>query len=157
MRDLILKKQKEKRKAIYGNFLDKTLNKSHKIELESAVGIVFNEKNELLVGLAIADDERSGKWCFPGGGIDGDDEDCLSAAIREVYEETGILTTPMTTMIFIHPTKPMVGFCCLKAEGDQKFEKNEEFKELKWVGLNKLPEGLLELNKDILKHINTEM
>lgn len=32
------------------------------------------------------------RWLVPGGGID-DDEDTLTAAIRELYEETGLVVT----------------------------------------------------------------
>lgn len=50
---------------------------------EAAGGIVFNEKNEILVI------KRYGKWDLPKGGIK-KGENSKSAAMREVEEETGI-------------------------------------------------------------------
>jgi len=165
----LINTQKEKRtQSILGSFGDTlidgivdilknpVLEKAHEISLESGVGIVFNEKNELLLGLAIADDERDGKWTFPGGGID-DKENCLSAAIRETYEETGLVSVPISNMIFIHPAKPMVGFCLLRVKSEHEIVPNKEFKELKWVSLTGLPVDLLVLNREILSIINTKL
>jgi hypothetical protein len=66
------------------------IKKAQTIILEASVGIVVNDFGQILLGLAISDDERNGNWCFPGGGID-DGENSLNAAIREVYEEMGMV------------------------------------------------------------------
>ena len=157
MEYLIREQREREAKSILGSFfVENSLQKSHEITLQSAVGIIFNEKNELLLGLAIADDERDGKWVFPGGKIE-DNENCLPAAIRETYEETGLVTLPISNMIFIHPAKPMVGFCLLRAIGEHKLLPNEEFESLKWVSLENLPKDLLILNREILSIINTKL
>ena len=51
--------------------------------IKAAGGLVFNEKNELLMIF------RRGKWDLPKGKIEGN-ETIENAAIREVQEETGI-------------------------------------------------------------------
>lgn len=59
----------------------------HKKEYRKNAGIiVFNEKGEVLAGDRI---QYPGMFQFPQGGID-DDENPLSAAYRELYEETGL-------------------------------------------------------------------
>lgn len=137
------------------NILTSILQKGDKMELQSAVGIVFNESGELLLGLAIADDERDGKWVFPGGGIDGE-ESCINAAVREVYEETGITAIPLSTITIVHPAKPIVGFNILKC-GVCTPIPNEEFHELRFFPLDKLPKETLTLNLEILSIINNSL
>ena len=51
--------------------------------IDAAGGVVFNEKNEILVIF------RSGKWDLPKGKID-KNETIRDAALREVMEETGL-------------------------------------------------------------------
>jgi len=53
------------------------------VPIEAAGGIVFNEKNEVLLI------KRMGKWDLPKGKIDGEESEA-DAAIREVEEECGI-------------------------------------------------------------------
>lgn len=125
------------------------LRKGHEIDLKSAVAIVIC-KNHILLGLAKADDERDGKWCFPGGGID-KGEDTMSAAIREAYEEMGVSALPVSQVLIIHPAKPMVGFVFLHCSDLCEIEHNEEFLECKWFPIKELPEEMLSINKDILK------
>ena len=123
--------------------------KGFKMEIKAGVGMVFNEKGQVLMGKAISKDERNGKWVFPGGGVDGN-ESPLQTSIREVYEETGVSAQPMLIEMIHHPTKPFVGFFTLKADGEQVLKANEEFSELKWYGLGDIPKDTLELNKSIL-------
>lgn len=127
------------------------LRKSHEVKLKSAVGIVFCE-GKVLLGLSTADDEREGKWCFPGGEID-KGEDTLSASIREVYEEMGLPCSPVSQVILVHPAKPMVGFCILTCTSTE-VEHNEEFSEARWFPVGSLPENILSLNIELLKVIN---
>ena len=56
-----------------------------KYNIETAVGVVVNNKNQVLLGRCKTDDDRNDLLCFPGGGID-KGEDVFSAALREVKE-----------------------------------------------------------------------
>lgn len=126
------------------------LRKAHDISLKSAVGIIIFQR-KVLLGLADCEDERNGKWCFPGGGIE-DKEDVMSAAVRESYEEVGVSTVPISQVVVIHPAKPMVGFVFLTcSEVADKIEYNEEFTDCKWFPVDSLPKEMLSINRDILK------
>jgi 8-oxo-dGTP pyrophosphatase MutT (NUDIX family) len=57
-------------------------------DFTAAVGIV-RCRDKWLLGLSKAEDDRSGKWCFPGGGIK-PGETPEKAAAREAREETGV-------------------------------------------------------------------
>ena len=148
LRDLTLVRQlhnKIERKVL-------RLTKSHKMLLQSAVGIVVCN-NHILLGVSKCNDERDGKWCFPGGGIDSG-ETVQAAAIREVYEEMGIPCSLVSNVVLVHPAKPLVGFCILTCSEIQDLSHNEEFTEAKWFPINSLPENTLSINLDILKTIN---
>jgi 8-oxo-dGTP pyrophosphatase MutT (NUDIX family) len=56
---------------------------THFVPIEAAGGVVFNDKNEVLLI------KRMGKWDLPKGKIDGNESD-EEAGIREVEEECGI-------------------------------------------------------------------
>lgn len=53
------------------------------------VSVLIIQDNQVLLGKRSGDNFRTGKWCLPCGFIEYD-EDFLSAAIREVNEETGL-------------------------------------------------------------------
>ena len=40
------------------------------------------------------DDKKPAGWGFPGGGVDPEDKSLKIAAVREVYEETGLVISP---------------------------------------------------------------
>jgi 8-oxo-dGTP pyrophosphatase MutT (NUDIX family) len=131
----------------FTDFDEGMIMKSHIVNFTAVAAIVVSE-DKLLLGLCNCDDERHEKWCFPGGGIDMG-EDCTSAAIREVYEEMGIICQPLNQIVFQHPTKPTVGFVFLLAP-DFKVAFNEEYFEAKWFSLDDLPYNILNLNREII-------
>jgi 8-oxo-dGTP pyrophosphatase MutT (NUDIX family)/predicted kinase len=103
-------------------------------EYKSAVAIILNEDGQVLVGRAKSEDDRNGKLCFPGGGIDPEDgADPLAAAKREAFEETGLEVRPFS--IIDHPEKPGVAFVVCEYVSGQP-EPNQEFTSLQWIPLD---------------------
>ncbi len=126
------------------------IQKSQMVQLDSAVAIIIKD-GKVLLGMADADDDRDGKWCFPGGGIDSG-EDSMSAAIREAYEEMGVMVKPIMQLRLVHPTKPKVAFHIMTCE-DETVIMNEEFTDYKWCPVNSLPENILPVNKEIMEFV----
>lgn len=120
---------------------------------ESAVAIIL-KKGTILLGLALSDDDRNGKLCFPGGGIDPEDGlDPVSAAIREAYEETGLEVTSTGT-ILTHPDKPSVAFVvCQYVSGEPT--PNQEFASFQWLpfGAHHTFPNIYPQNKSIIERI----
>jgi 8-oxo-dGTP pyrophosphatase MutT (NUDIX family) len=101
---------------------------------KSAVGIV-QWKDKWLLGLSTATDDRENKWCFPGGRIERG-ESPKQAAVREVFEETGIRCKTIDDLVK-HSSKPNVAFYhCKLTRQDQKFDLSNEFKALGWFKLS---------------------
>lgn len=121
---------------------------SHNIELKYAVAVIVH-KDKVFLGLANCDDERHNTWCFIGGSID-EGEDCISAAIRESYEESGLICKAVNSVVTTHPAKPNAGFVILESDNEE-FNMNEEFFEGGWFNLHNLPEDILPINLEILK------
>jgi 8-oxo-dGTP pyrophosphatase MutT (NUDIX family) len=124
-------------------------------KIKTAVGVVVNSKNQVLLGRCKTDDARNGLLCFPGGGIDGK-EDVFTAALREVKEETNIIGTISRMTFVIHQEVPFIGFVLLKDTGDNsEIVWNDEYEQDNpggWYDLNKLPsEEIMNNNLDVLK------
>jgi len=60
--------------------------------LPAVNGIIFNERREVLLTRRSAHIREPGKWCLPGGHLDGG-EDWRTAIRRELFEEVGITVT----------------------------------------------------------------
>ncbi len=96
----------------------------------AAVGIV-QCGDKFLLGLARrSGDDREGRWVFPGGGVKRG-ETAEKAAVREVWEETGIRCKAVGKA-FRLPAKPDVAFVHCKAKSGQDFNNNHEFAALGW-------------------------
>lgn len=118
----------------------------------AAVAIIVNV-DKVLMGLAASDDFRYGKWCFVGGGIDGD-ETPYQTAVRESSEEAGIVVTARPGEAYIEESRPNIVYVvCDYVSGNPI--PNEEFFELGWFKIGRIPEGMniLPLNLKIIEKL----
>lgn len=113
--------------------------------LSTAMGAVFDEAGRVLLG------KRAdvGVWTLPGGIID-PAEQPADAAVREVYEETGVIAVP-EVLTSIGVSKPLtyhngdqvqyLEYCfrCRLAGGDARVG-DGELAEVGWHALDELPE-----------------
>ena len=65
-----------------------------------AVGVIFNDNQEILIAKRSKDQHQGNKWEFPGGKIE-DNETSLEALSREISEELGIEIQSATDMMSI--------------------------------------------------------
>ncbi|MCH7229630.1 NUDIX domain-containing protein [Glycomyces sp. L485] len=69
------------------------IDQTPQINRRGARGIVIDEHDHVLFIGGPATPDRAAHWILPGGGID-PGETMTEAAIRELYEETGLRLTP---------------------------------------------------------------
>ena len=132
-------------KAIISEHLSKEIKRSS----YAVVGVVFNKEGKVLLGMsALPDEFRKDKWCFPGGGHEKGETD-YQTAVREVKEETGILTKPINLSSIIDTESPGVTFVALMRTGGQ-IKMNEEFSDMDWFSINQLPKPMVAQNKRVL-------
>jgi 8-oxo-dGTP diphosphatase len=70
-----------------------------------ATGVIYNDKQEILIALRHKHVHLGGLWEFPGGKIEGQ-ETAEQALIRELQEEIGITPTqirPCTRVVHTYP------------------------------------------------------
>lgn len=153
------------KKEVLGSYIlesNKLMNKRIKVLLESlfteepistaAVAIILNNNNEVLLGKAIADDDRNGYLCFIGGGIE-EGEDALIAAQREALEEGNL---EVLSKKIIGREGPVVFVLCDYVAGDIK--PNEEFESLSWHKMDSLQNDLVyPQNLKIINKIKTPL
>ncbi len=97
------------------------------MSIKAAVGIVLNNQKQILVGICTHGDDRKGLLTFPGGKLD-ENEEFDKAAIREVWEETGLLTKNRNKYLIFHD-KPNIRFYILDYISGE-IHPNEEFENL---------------------------
>ena len=101
-------------------------------DYKAAVAVV-KFRNKWLLGLAAEDyDDRTNKWCSPGGGIKSG-ETPMKAAVREAYEEMGIRVKAIKKLPD-DKSKPHVAFilCHAKDADNTKLKPNHEFAAAGW-------------------------
>ena len=109
----------------------------------------YNSNYYCLLGLSTAADERKDKYVFPGGHIEFN-ESIYDAGIREAIEESNIQSELISNKIFEINDKT----CCILSKYiNGKIKPNNEFSNMKWFNLNKLPNNILESNKLIIQQI----
>lgn len=131
----------------FDNRLNEILTEEFEGKWRAAVGIV-QCGDRFLLGLAKnSGDDREGKWVFPGGGVK-KGESAEKAAVREVWEETGIKCKAAGTA-FRLPDKKDVAFVHCKTSRQQDFDSNREFTALGWFTRREMRS--LKLYKNVLK------
>jgi len=131
-------------------------NEDGTARFSSAVAVIFNNQEEVLVGRSTANDDRKGKLCFPGGGIDPcDGRDPEIAAVREAYEEMGVECIPL--QIIEHPDKPGIAFVVCLQTGNNLPSPNQEFSSASWIPYverHAYAGEMLPVNLSVLERVN---
>lgn len=108
--------------------LDNVLAEAFDSELFAAVSVV-QSRDKFLLGLAKnTNDDRDGRWVFPGGHIKSK-ETPEKAAERECREETGVRCKAVGKA-FTLPNKRGIAFVHCKATPGQGLDNNHEFSAL---------------------------
>lgn len=116
-------------------------------------------------------------WIFPGGHADGE-EDLLSVAVREVFEETGLKTKVLDNSIFAISSSPIVGHIkrgkyvpahthldvvyLLEADDKEQLSfREDESKGVKWITFeeaigNDIVDFIRPVHKRLIKKLKTK-
>ena len=137
---------------------------SNKIEKTGVgVGVMLLRTGKVLLGKRNSNAEKAdselhgeGSWTMPGGKLNFR-EKLADAAIREVFEETGI-RIKKEVIVMISLTNDIVedahfitiGFFCEKFEGEAKVMEPDEITEWKWFALDDLPDPIFSPSKKII-------
>ncbi|HQU25895.1 MAG TPA: NUDIX hydrolase [Acidimicrobiales bacterium] len=113
--------------------------------IRAAGGVVTRVGLEDRVEVAVVYREARGDWTFPKGKLD-EGETFEDAAVREVYEETGLrcrITRFAGTTNYTHRKgRPKIVAYYLMEVADGEFAPNDEVDELVWVPLVEVHERL---------------
>ena len=146
------------------------------LPLRSGVGVVvLNKTNKVFVAKRI--DNPKNFWQMPQGGVD-DGEDFLSAAYRELKEETSIknveLIQEMDGILTYELPKHLLGIIwkgkykgqkqkwfLMKFTGDEKEinikTKNPEFLDWKWIDLDQITEVVVDFKLHVYKELQEKV
>lgn len=127
------------------------------LQPHSAVAVILNDKNQILMGKALADDDRNNTLCFVGGGVE-KDENPLDAAVREANEEAGVIVkvAEENGVLDYDFDKRVIFVKCLYDSGE--IIPNEEFEFINWYDLDNLPsEEIYPHNLGIIEKIKTPL
>ena len=123
--------------------------------IEVAVGVVYNQSGQILVGQRIVKDLYFEKWEFPGGKLE-QGESTEQALVREFKEETGIqikASVPLMLVEHDYPDRHVRLHVHTIREFDGQVQALEG-QALKWVSLEQLNElDFLEGNQVILEKL----
>ena len=150
--------------------------KFRNLPLRSGVGIVIlNKENKIFVAKRI--DNPKNFWQMPQGGVD-KDEDFLSAAYRELEEETSIkdveLIKEVDEILTYELPKHLLGiiwkgkykgqkqkwFIMRYLGTDDKINintKKPEFLEWKWIDLDMITEVVVDFKLEVYKKLKTQI
>lgn len=128
------------------------------------IGIMLIQNNKALLGQRHPDAKKAdsalhgqGTWTMPGGKIEFK-EKMVDAAIRELFEETGIKAkTSDLKMISIQDDIEIdahfvtIGFLLKKWEGEVKVCEPEKITKWEWFNINDLPRPIYKPSEKIVK------
>jgi 8-oxo-dGTP diphosphatase len=105
--------------------------------IEAAGGVVWRRADTDEVEVVLVHRPLQDDWSFPKGKLDRG-EDHLTAALREVEEETGLrcrtlAELPSTRYIDRHGRPKRVRYWSMQVEDDLGFDPNDEVDEWRWV------------------------
>lgn len=121
--------------------------------------LVFNDKGDVLVQKR----QDDGQWNLPGGMYEPGEEPAQTA-IREVYEETGLIVQPRRlvgvyggeTFIHTYPNGDVIAFINIvfvcEIVGGRLQRQSDESLDLCFVAPNKLPEPFLDIHRSLIDH-----
>jgi 8-oxo-dGTP diphosphatase len=117
------------------------------------VGIILQENNNILLVQRHNTDWMSGYWNFPGGLLE-KDETLTTAAVRETFEEVGVIVMPsdFTLAHVLHVrandknTKDILGlyFMAYSWQGIPENKEPHRHSNIGWFDINKLPSNITE-------------
>jgi 8-oxo-dGTP diphosphatase len=126
------------------------LNMGEKLRVGAGFGVILTKEKKILLGLRHPDPDKadsvfrsSGEWCLPGGKLVWG-ESLEEGAIREVFEETGIIIKN-PVVISVHNCKNAhahfltVGLVTHEWDGVATVKEPDEIVEWQWFDLNNLP------------------
>ena len=150
--------------------------KFSKLPLRIGVGVVLlNKENKVFVGRRI--DNPNNFWQMPQGGVD-ENEDYLSAAFRELKEETSIQSVDLIKEIDDMTTYELPNHLLGKIwKGKYRGQKQKwflmkfngkeseinlntahpEFLDWKWIEINQITETVVKFKFDVYKKIQEEV
>ncbi|MGC9310859.1 MAG: nucleotide triphosphate diphosphatase NUDT15 [Candidatus Aenigmatarchaeota archaeon] len=128
------------------------------------VGVMLLKGNKVLLGrrhedpkMAKSELHGEGTWTMPGGKVEFG-EKLRAAAVREVFEETGILLEKADLEIISVADDigygahfVTIGFLCRDFEGEAKVMEPDEITKWGWFSLNKIPERIFGPSQEILE------
>lgn len=114
-----------------------------------AVAVVFNQQNQIL--LVKTTYNRNHPWGLPGGSLEYG-EAPEAAAVREIFEETGIEVEIEKFMMVKSWLPDRVGFYYLCRVTSGEFQPSEEVSESGYFGFNNLPD-IRPRDREIIKEL----
>ena len=150
------------------------MSKLKELPYRNGVGIMLiNDNKKIFVGKRI---DNKSAWQMPQGGVD-QDENIVDAVKRELKEETGVSSIKIikkSDKIYTYDLpdyllgkiwkgrfkgQKQTWFLAQFLGTDDEInldQKNEEFKEWKWVGINELPDLIVPFKKNLYQELVKE-
>jgi len=150
------------------------MSKLKELPYRNGVGIMLiNDNKKIFVGKRI---DNKSAWQMPQGGVD-QDENIVDAVKRELKEETGVSSIKIikkSDKIYTYDLpdyllgkiwkgrfkgQKQTWFLAQFLGTDDEIyldQKNAEFKEWKWVGINELPDLIVPFKKDLYQELVKE-